>query len=81
MRTMAITVLLLLSASCMQKGADGAYHFRSSKQEARNNDELKADAKKLGHDLQAKTREAEHKAGAALEHAGKKMQDNSEKRH
>ncbi len=75
MRTMWIVPFLLLSAACMHKTADGTYHVN------KNNNELKADAKKLGHDLEQKTAEATRKAGAALQHAGDKMKADAQKRH
>ena len=75
MKSRWIVPLLMLSAACMHKSADGTYRV------PKGNVQLKADAKKLGHDIEQKTAEATRKAGAAIQHAGEKMKADAQKRH
>ena len=87
MKSLWITALVVLSAACMQKHADGTYHItttmdQTTKQDAKKTgDDLKADAKKLGKTIEQKSAEAADKAGDALHHAGEKLRNDSSKRH
>jgi hypothetical protein len=87
MKSMWIAAVVLLAAGCMQKGPDGTYHVRTKMDRATKQDvkkkggELKADAKKLGKEIEQKSAEAAAKTGAALERAGQKMKSDANKRH
>lgn len=87
MKTIWIVGLLLLSVACMRKSADGTYHVPAKMDESTKTDlkksgnELKAEAKKIGAEIKQDTKKAAAKTGDALEHAGQKLKNESQKRH